>query len=128
MLVQTLESVRDRTGSATANCTFARLTYEHVKAAANSSDAAFDAIRRLLNVMLSGKLPHLPELLDATLVAFDMPSGGVRPIAIGEVWYRLASLCGLAGAQTLLAHSRRCSSASAPAAAAKASGTPLPRR
>jgi hypothetical protein len=62
------------------------LTYEHVKAAANSSDAAFDAIRCLLNVMLSGKLPHLPELIDATLVAFDKPAGGVRPIAIGEVW------------------------------------------
>ena len=34
-------------------------------------------------------------MTDARLLAFDKPGGGVRPIAVGEVWYRLAGLCAL---------------------------------
>jgi hypothetical protein len=38
-------------------------------------------------------LPHLPRLLYDRLLPFEMPSGGVRPIAVGEVRCRLAALC-----------------------------------
>jgi hypothetical protein len=46
---------------------------------------------------VSGTLPHLPALLDSTLIGFEKPGGnGLRPIAIGEVWLRLAGICAMA--------------------------------
>jgi Reverse transcriptase (RNA-dependent DNA polymerase) len=71
-------------------------TYEHIRAAALASEDAFEAVRRLVNLILSGELPYLAELLDSTLIAFKKPGGGIRPIAIGEVFYRLAALSGMA--------------------------------
>ena len=71
-------------------------TYEHIKAATQSRGPAFQAILRVINAIVSGALPHLPELLDSTLIALVKPGGGLRPIAIGEVWYRLAGLCAMA--------------------------------
>jgi hypothetical protein len=39
----------------------------------------------------------LPELLDSTLIGLEKPDNrGLRPIAIGEVWFRLAGLCAMA--------------------------------
>jgi hypothetical protein len=49
-----------------------------------------------VQAVVRGELPHLPRLLGAGLLPLSMPSGGVRPIAIGEFWYRLAALCTLA--------------------------------
>lgn len=73
-------------------------TYEHIKAATETDVYARVAALRLINAIISGKLPHLPELLDSTLIALEKPGagGGVRPIAIGEVWLRLAGLCAMA--------------------------------
>jgi hypothetical protein len=71
-------------------------TYEHIKAATSSSSNARAAVLRFMQAMVRGDLPHLPRLLDARLLPLAKPSGGVRPIAIGEVWYRLAALCALA--------------------------------
>jgi hypothetical protein len=53
--------------------------------------------------MLSGELPHCPNLLASRLIALDKTKGtggsngelSLRPIAIGEVWVRLAGLCAL---------------------------------
>jgi hypothetical protein len=45
--------------------------------------------------MVQGDFPHLPWLLDTRLLTFSKPFGGLGPIAIGEVWYRLAALCAL---------------------------------
>jgi hypothetical protein len=78
-------------------------TYEHVRSAALHSDAAFDATLSFVNAMLSGELPHCPNLLASRLIALDKTRGAgaadgslsLRPIAIGEVWVRLAGLCAL---------------------------------
>jgi hypothetical protein len=45
--------------------------------------------------MLAGQLPHLPTLVDGRLIAPQKPTVGVHPIAIQEVWVRIASLCAL---------------------------------
>ena len=70
-------------------------TYEHIRAAAEANESCSEAIRELLNTVISGELPQLPELLASTLIPFEKPTGGVRPIAVGEVWFRLAGLCAL---------------------------------
>jgi hypothetical protein len=70
--------------------------YEHIKAATSSSEDARAAVLRFVQTADRGDLPHLPRLLDARLLPFAKPSGGIRPIAVGEVWYRLAALCSLA--------------------------------
>jgi hypothetical protein len=72
-------------------------TYEHIKAAASSSEDARAVVLRFVQALVRGNLPCLPRLLDARLLLLAKPnSRGVRPIAIGEVWYRLAALCALA--------------------------------
>ena len=71
-------------------------TYEHIKAATGCSEDARVAVLRLVQAMTSGSLPHLPRLLDARLLPFAKPSGGVHPTSIGQVWYRPAALCALA--------------------------------
>jgi len=53
------------------------------------------AITALVNLLLEGKCP--PEvatvLFDGRLFALEKKSGGVRPIAIGYTWRRLADKC-----------------------------------
>jgi hypothetical protein len=72
-------------------------TYEQIKAATTSSEEARAVVLRFVQALVRGDLPHLPRLLDARLLPLAKPHGrGVRPIAIGEVWYRLAALCALA--------------------------------
>ena len=71
-------------------------TYEHVKAAVLNNPLARDSACRLINAIVSGRLPRLPCLLDSTLIALEKRNGGIRPIAIGEVWVRLAGLCAMA--------------------------------
>jgi hypothetical protein len=70
-------------------------TYEHLLAAAQASAEATSAILAVVNLILSGELARHDSLLDASLIGLQKPGGGVRPIAIGEVWYRFASLCAL---------------------------------
>jgi hypothetical protein len=72
-------------------------TYEHIRAATSTTNSALGALLALMNAILSGKLPHLPVLLDCSLHAFEKPGGnGIRPIAVGEVLVRLAGLCAMA--------------------------------
>jgi hypothetical protein len=70
-------------------------TYEHVKAAMKASLEAENAMLELMSALVQGKLPHVPALLYSTLLPISKPCGGIQPIAIGEVWYRLAGLCAL---------------------------------
>ena len=71
-------------------------TMEMITAAAQASAAARRAILKLVSRMLSGELQRSDVLLGASLIGLQKPGGaGVRPIAVGEAWTRLASLCAL---------------------------------
>eukprot|EP00892_Ulva_mutabilis_P003066 jgi/Ulvmu1/12760/UM095_0065.1 len=52
-------------------------------------------MRRFVNLLLSGTIPHSDLLLASRLIAIAKPNGGVRPIAIGEAFMRLAGICAL---------------------------------
>jgi hypothetical protein len=76
-------------------------TYEHLMAGFRSSDKCLDLGVEFINLLLRGELPRCESLLDSRLIALSKPRTdgrppGVRPIAVGEVWLRLASLCALA--------------------------------
>jgi hypothetical protein len=71
-------------------------TYEHVKLATTLSDAACGAVHDLVNLILAGCAPHGVGLLNSSFIGKAKPDGGARPIAIGEVFDRLAVLCALA--------------------------------
>jgi hypothetical protein len=66
--------------------------YEHIKQLC-SRRAGKQASLALVNALLSGQLPPVIELLDCDGLPLRKPAGGIRPIAIGEAWIRLASLC-----------------------------------
>ena len=55
------------------------------------------ALTGLVNTALSGELPEvaLSAFYGASLIALRKPSGGIRPIAVGSVYRRLASKTGL---------------------------------
>ena len=93
--LQRLQAKRGAAGGPTG------MTYEHVLAAAKSSSEAFNATLALVNHLLTGKLPRHHTLLDSSLVGLQKPDGGARPIAIGEVLYRLAGLCALTACEDL---------------------------
>jgi hypothetical protein len=42
-----------------------------------------------------GDLPQVPTLFATNLLPVAKPQGGVRPIAVSEVWYQPACLCAL---------------------------------
>ena len=70
-------------------------TSKMICAACQTSDAAVGVTVELVNLILSGKLPREAFLLDGLFLGFEKPGGGVRPIAISEVWYRFAEVCAL---------------------------------
>lgn len=67
-------------------------TYDLVKAAC-TSDVVLDGITALVNDIVGGKLcPRARQLLVATRsIPLGKKGPGVRPIGIGEVWYRIAA-------------------------------------
>jgi hypothetical protein len=49
--------------------------------------AALSFLLQLVNAIVSGRLPHLPALLDRRLnPIWKSPSNSIRPTAIEEVW------------------------------------------
>ena len=70
-------------------------TYEMICAAAYATEDGLRAVLRFVNLILAGALPRDSFILRSSLVGLQKPGGGVRPIAIGEAWYRLAMLCAL---------------------------------
>jgi hypothetical protein len=66
--------------------------YEHILGEIRRP-SALRACIAFLNNMLAGRQPHVPELLDSDGLPLRKPVGGIRPIAIGEAWLRLAALC-----------------------------------
>ena len=69
--------------------------YEHLQSAVRANPQVLPVLTQFINLTLEGRVPHIPELLDCTLLAFATSAGGVRPIAIGEIWYRVAALAAL---------------------------------
>ncbi len=89
-VVQTLSAHhRGRAGGPTG------WTYEMIIAAATRDDDSLRAVVQMVNLILSGTLPRDSFLLDSTLIGTVKAAGGIRPIAIGEAWYRFAMLCAL---------------------------------
>jgi hypothetical protein len=68
------------------------LTYEHILDATRRPSAR-QACIATLNDILANRLPQVPQLLDSDGLPLRKPAGGIRPIAIGEAWLRLAALC-----------------------------------
>jgi hypothetical protein len=69
-------------------------------ACVQASEDGLRAALRFINLLLSGSLPRSSFVLESVMVGLlkltdGAPNGGVRPIAIGEAWYRLAMLCAL---------------------------------
>ena len=76
------------------------LRADHLKTAlrcpnAQIAQAALDAVTRLVNVALAGRLPpdSAEFLASAPVVPIAKRDGGIRPIAVGETWRRLTSKC-----------------------------------
>ena len=70
-------------------------TFEIICVACQSSEAAIDVTLELGNLSLSGELPWETFLLDGLLIGLEKPGGGVRPIAISEMWCRISRVCAL---------------------------------
>jgi Reverse transcriptase (RNA-dependent DNA polymerase) len=68
---------------------------QHLKdmiAGKGQDEALLEAITDLVNVMLEGRIPESvrPVIFGGSLMANQKKGGGVRPIAVGYVWRRLA--------------------------------------
>jgi hypothetical protein len=63
------------------------------------------ALTGLMNILMKGQCPPsvTPVLFGGRLMALSKKSGGIRPIAIGYTWRRLAAKCANKHALTLLA-------------------------
>ncbi|KAJ9461710.1 Retrotransposable element SLACS 132 kDa protein [Diplonema papillatum] len=76
------------------------LRAQFVKDAVEAPDVegAIAETKDLVNLLLSGEAPtaSMPYLAGATLIALNKKDGDVRPIAVGEVWRRLAAKCACA--------------------------------
>ena len=71
-------------------------TFEHIKTVAMASENGMNATHSFINSVLAGNMPDWPEFRASRLIPLKKPGGGIRPIAIGEVWARLASMCAMA--------------------------------
>jgi hypothetical protein len=54
------------------------------------------AVLELMNLLLDGFPPSVPSLHASALIALEIPEGpDGRPIAVGDIWIRLSSLCAM---------------------------------
>jgi hypothetical protein len=56
----------------------------HCKAAPEAAAAALES----LTAVAPGVLPHVPALLEATLIHVEKAGGGIQHIAVGDGWFR----------------------------------------
>lgn len=77
-------------------------TYEHIRVACACNSGMFEVTLVLVNLMVAGSLPDIPELLACRLVHRKNTGtvDGVRPIAVGETWLQLAALCAMEACPT----------------------------
>ena len=80
------------------------LRAEHLRAATQSAPPnrrvkALEAVTRLVNIMSAGDVPKevAPYLSGARLQAGIKKDGGIRPIAVGNLFRRLTSKCSMSG-------------------------------
>lgn len=71
-------------------------TFEHIAVVAQASTEGMTAVLQLVNTVLQGQLPSCENWRASRLIALKKAAGGVRPIAIGEVWARLTSMAAMA--------------------------------
>lgn len=77
-------------------------TFEHIQAVSQATPEGMDAVMAFVNTVLKGDAPDCEQFRASRLIALwkkaQSPSTerGVRPIAIGEVWARLVSMCAMA--------------------------------
>lgn len=76
-------------------------TFEHIQAIHFGSHEGADAIFQLVNAGLTGSLPDWEDIRACRLIPLLKKNGGIRPIAIGEVWARLMSMCAMAECDNL---------------------------
>jgi hypothetical protein len=76
-------------------------TFETIQAVHCGSDEGADVIYQLVNAGLAGSLPDWEDIRACRLIPLLKKNGGIRPIAIGEVWARLMSICALAECDNL---------------------------
>jgi hypothetical protein len=70
-------------------------TNEHLQSVFFGYEEGKEAITQLINACLAGLLPDWEDMRASRLIPLLKKGGGVRPIAIGEVWMRLFSICAL---------------------------------
>jgi hypothetical protein len=63
----------------------------HLLAIALRSPSVLKAIRTLTGLIQAGTAPGQPFLCASRLIPLQKPDGGLRPIAVGDIIYRLAS-------------------------------------
>ena len=66
-----------------------RQTFNHLRAWVDAGAEHAEQCAELLETIANGVIPPTSILLDSRLVMLDKPSGGVRPIAVGECLLRL---------------------------------------
>ena len=67
-------------------------TFEYIQTVALATENGMNATHRFINSVLAGNMPDWPEFRASRLIPLTKPGGGIRPIAVGEVWARLASM------------------------------------
>lgn len=70
-------------------------TFEHIQTVALESERGMNATHTFLNHILTGNMQEWPEFRASRLIPLQKAGGGIRPIAIGEVWARLVSMCAM---------------------------------
>ena len=71
------------------------LTFEQLGAALKGSMNMRDQVITFVNRALRGDLQPMPEMLASRLLALQKSKGGIRPIAVGEVFMRFCCLCAI---------------------------------
>jgi hypothetical protein len=70
-------------------------TLEDIQAVAFGSEQFMEAVFAFINVDVAGDMPEWNELRASRLIPLLKKGDGIRPIAIGEVWARLLSMCAM---------------------------------
>ena len=71
------------------------MTVPHIKAAIDNSEDAADRFAQLIEHLVAGRLPAIPELLDSRALPLEKGES-TRPLSVGEFILRTGQQCALA--------------------------------